>query len=233
MKFANCFCVMLALGLISNVCVAQQCPAHCKSADGAVSTLAQEDGKCSAQCPVETAMAALPKMTYKVGTESACCDKAAAALAESNKKPIQFVVGEKSFENKELAFTALVESTESFVNDFVTPKKCEASGATSIAGTSCQCPVEAGQKAELVNAAIKDIKMSYKVGKETTCCDKSAAELVKTTGEKMTYVVNGEETCCSLTARLNLAKAKYAAAVKVLAATGKSADSTTSEKSGS
>ena len=234
--------MLLAVALVASPALAQdECPGKCPSQSGAVSTAStqdecpgkcpsqsavatvstQEDGKSCSQCPVEKAMANLPKMTYMVGKETTCCDKSAAKLAKKAEKPIHFVVGDKTYEKKDKAYVALVESTEAYVNKFTSPSKCEKSGTTSIAGTSCGCPVEAGKKAELVKTAIKDIKMTYKVGKETTCCDKSAGELVKKTGEKMAYVVAGEETCCNITARLNLAKAKYVAAVKAIAATEK------------
>ena len=193
---------------------------QCPSQSAVATVAAQEKSECS-QCPVEKAMANLPKMTYKVGKESTCCDKSAAAMAKKSEKPIHFVVGDKTFEKKDKAYVALVESTEAFVTKFTTACKCEKSGKTTIAGTSCGCPVEAGKKTELVKTAIKDMKITYKVGKETTCCNKSASELVKKSGEKMTYVVAGKETCCNLEARLNLAKAKYAAAVKAMVVTEK------------
>jgi len=204
-----------------------QCPSQ-----SAVATVAKEEGETCSQCPVAKAMANLPKMTYKVGKESTCCDKSAAAIAKKSEKPIHFVVGEKTFEKKDKAYVALVESTEAYVTKFTTACKCEKSGKTTIAGTSCGCPVDAGKKTELVKTAIKDMKISYKVGKETTCCSQSASELVKKSGEKMTYVVAGKETCCNLEARLNLAHAKYAAAVKAMASTEKKAAPATEKKAG-
>ncbi len=160
-------------------------------------------------------------MTYKVGEEMPCCSESAAALAKKSEMPVHFVVGEKTYEAKEAAFTALVEQTESFVNDFVTPCKCEVSGTTKIAGKACNCPVEAGKTAELVSAAAKNVQMTYAVGEETCNCPTKAAEMAKTSGAKKEYVVAGEKTCCEMTARLNLARAKYKAAVEALVATQK------------
>ena len=117
----------------------------------------------------------------------------------------------------------MVETTETFVNNFVTPKKCEVSGKTTVGGKSCGCCVEAENRTKLVHAAIKDIKMTYKVGKESTCCSQSAGALAKKSGEQIKYVINKEETCCSHTARLNLARAKYAAAVEALVAADQAA----------
>ena len=178
----------------------------------------QEKTECQGQCPIAKAMGELPTMTYKVGEETTCCSESAAALAKKSEMPIHFVVGEKTFEEKEAAYTSLVEQTEAFVNDFITPCKCETSGVTKIAGKSCNCPVEAGNTAELVKAAAKKVQMTYAVGEETCNCPMKAAEMAKASGAKKEFVVAGEKTCCEMTARLNLARAKYKAAVEALAA---------------
>ncbi len=190
--------------------------------------------ECAGECPVKLAMAKLPKMTYRVGTENTCCADSAAKMAEKAKAPLQYVVGEKVFDEKTAAFTSLVEQTETMVNKFVTPCKCEKSGTTAIAGASCKCPVEAGKKAELVSAAIKDIKMSYAVGEETCNCPMKAGEMAKAAKTEMKYVVAGESTCCSLDARHKLAVAKYKAAVKaVVAAAAPAKKATATSTSGS
>src|SRR5690606_18680022 len=110
-----------------------------------------------------------------------------------------------------------VETTESFVNKFAEPCKCEVSGTTTVAGKTCECPVEAGKRAEIVKNAMTSIKMSYKVGDETCDCPVQAATLATKSGAKKQFVVNDECTECELTARLNLAHAKYKAAVEALA----------------
>ena len=233
MKIINTLCMLAVVALVASPAFAQECKSGKCASSTAVATTATQDGeKTCSECPVAKAMANLPKMTYKVGEEMTCCDKSAAALAEKSEKPIHFVVGEKTFESKDKAYVSLVETTEAFVTKFTTACKCEKSGKTTIAGKSCSCPVDAGKKAELVTNAIKDMKVTYKVGEETTCCDKSASELAKKSGEKMTYVVAGKETCCSLEARLNLAHAKYAAAVKALASAETKAAPATEKSAG-
>ena len=227
MKLVNTLCLTLAVALVCSVAVAQetsseakQCTSQCQSSASAVATATDKDS-CD-QCPVSAAMKNLPAMTYKVGDEATCCSTSADALAKEHSKPIHFVVGKKTFEDKQQAYTALVESTEKFVNDFITPSKCEKSGMTSIAGASCGCPVDAGKKTELVKKAVSDIKMTYVVGEKECNCPTQAKSLAAANTEAKTkYVVSGKETCCNLEARLNLAKARYAAAVKALAATPK------------
>ena len=218
----------------------EKCPASAKAtkacskcpASATVSTKCDgcTESSCGSGCAVTEAMAKLPKMTYKIGKHMTCCSEKAGELAKKNEAPIHYLVGEKTFEKEGEAFTALVTETESFVNNFVKAKKCSVSGTTTIAGKKCSCPVEAGKRTELVMAAIKDIKMSYKVGKESACCPASAQALAKKSGEKVTYVVAGEETCCNHTARLNFAKAKYTAAVKALVTAEKAAAKKTEAK---
>ena len=178
---------------------------------------------CCKGCPVTAAMAKLPKMTYRVGTENVCCSESAAKMAAEKKTPLHFVVGEKVFEDKTEAYTSLVEQTEAMVTSFVTPSKCSKSGTHTVAGKSCKCEVQAGKNAELVKAAIKDVKMTYAVGEKSCNCPNEAGSLAKKSGEKMTYVVGEEKTCCNMTARLTLAQAKYKAAVTAMVSAEKAA----------
>lgn len=181
-----------------------------------------EDGKCpTGACPIAKAMEALPVMTYKVGEESTCCSESAAKLAKKSSLPVHFVVAKKTYDQQDKAFTALVKQTESFVKEYTTPSKCEVSGTTKIAGKSCSCSVEAGKTAELVKAAVSNVKMTYAVGEKTCNCPMEAATLAETSGAKKEFVVAGEKTCCEMTARLNLARAQYKAAVEAMAATSK------------
>ena len=186
-----------------------------------------EKAECDGACPIAAAMKELPHMTYKVGEESTCCSKSAAKLAEQHSLPVHYVVGETTFEQKEEAYTSLVEETETFVNNFITPSKCEVSGSTKIAGESCKCSVMAGQKAELVKSAVDKVNMNYLVGEKTCSCPHEADALVKSTEAEKFFVVGEEKTSCEKTARLNLARAKYKAAVQALAANTAEAGSAT------
>lgn len=175
---------------------------------------------CSSEsCPVETAMAKLPKMTYLVGTEATCCSESAETLAKAADQPIQFVVGDETFDSKAAAMTVLVSTTEAMVAEFTSASKCEVSGTTTIAGRTCKCPVEAGQTVEKVNSAVTLVVMNYKVGEETCSCPCAAKTLAKKAGVSPVFVVDGVETSCELTARLALARAKYKAAVQAIATT--------------
>lgn len=173
---------------------------------------------CDGACPIQTAMGELPKMNYKVGEETTCCFKSAAELAKQNSQPIHYLVAEKTYDQKEAAYASLVTQTEEFVNKYVTPCKCEKSGTTTIAGKACGCSVMAGQRTELVKAAVDKVQMSYMVGEKACNCTHEADALAKSGEAKKFYVVGEEKTCCEMTGRLNLARAKYKAAVQAIAA---------------
>ena len=231
MKTALC---SLAIAMIAAVCMqtttAQEtatekpcgkCPA---SAGAAMVSTDGEDCKCDGEkagdcstCKTADAMKELPTMTYKVGTEATCCADSAAKMAEESKAPIVYVVGTEEFETKDAAFVSLVEQTEAKVDEFVKPCKCEVSGTTTIAGEKCSCPIQAGETAEKVAAAVEQVKISYKVGEKSACCSASAKAMAESSGEELKYVVDGEESCCSMTARLAAARAKYKAAIDAVA----------------
>ncbi len=183
---------------------------------------AGKDG-CDGECPISMAMAKLPSMSYLVGTEKTCCSESAAQLASQSNAAIHYVVADTTYENKTEAMTALVEKTEAMVEDFITPCKCEKSGKTTVAGETCECPMQGAKNIELVKAAVEAINVSYKVGDEACNCPMKAKEMASKSDSKMTYVVDGEETCCSMTARLQTARAKYKAAVKALVSASKEA----------
>ena len=222
MKTAVNFVALFAFAVFSVSVVAQETSnkAKCSKCPAQSTSVAAQTADETATCPVSAAMAKLPKMTYTVGEESICCADSAKALAEKAQLPIKYVVGDKTFDDNEKAFVSLVERTESFVNDFVAPSTCETSGTHTVAGKSCSCSVEAGKNAELVKAAVEKVQMTYVVGKKTCSCAAMAGEMAEKAGEKVTYKVGDEEaTCCSMAARLNMAHAKYKAAVQALLTT--------------
>jgi hypothetical protein len=168
-------------------------------------------------CPIEAAMAKLPKMVYKIDGKTACCPKSAVALADKSGSTVKYGVADKTFDNERLAFVALVEATEHFVDDFATPRKCKVSGTTSVAGKSCRCPVEAQKTARLVKSAMEKVAITFVVGEKECKCPTEAKRLAEESGAETFYVVNGEKSKCNYHARLNLARAKYRASVEALA----------------
>lgn len=198
-------------------CSGGSCPASKSMASETMTSETMTSEKECSGCPMEAAMAKLPKMTYLVGTESTCCSMSAEALAEKHDAEIQYVVGDDTFQSKEDAMVGLAEATETFVSTFASTHKCEASGTLTVAGKSMSCSVMAAQRAEVAKKAMDEVEMTYLVGTESCACPMKAASLAKTTGEEKHFVIDGEETCCSVDARVRLAQAKYKAAVEALA----------------
>ncbi|WP_404310114.1 hypothetical protein [Neorhodopirellula lusitana] len=169
-------------------------------------------------------MAKLPKLTYLVGDQETCCSESAAAMAAKAESEVHFKVGDKEFDSQEKAMETLVSTTEEMVKSFTTPATCHVSGKTTIAGKSCNCPVEAGTIAKQVQEATQLVSMKYQVGEETCSCPNAAKAMAEKAGVATTYCVDGTETQCAMTARLNLARAKYKAAVTAIAKTAEAAD---------
>jgi hypothetical protein len=177
-------------------------------------------GACSAdktatkqECPITVAMKNLPQTTYLVGDKKTCCPDGAAALAEKSGDAILFIVAGKEFACKDEAHLALVEATESFVAAFAEPKVCEKTGTCTVAGKKACCPNVAATTSKKLKAAMDQVKMSYVVGDKECGCPNMAKKLAKDSGKATEFVVAGEKTCCNVTARLQLARAKYKAAV--------------------
>ncbi len=158
-------------------------------------------------------MAKLPQLNYQVGTEQVCCPNAAAELAKKAEAKIQYVVAERTFASESEAKSALVEATEQFVAEFVKPKTCSESGEITVAGRKACCAGSAAAMAKSAQEAMDKVAMTYQVGEKACSCPNEAAKLAKDSGDVELYVVGEAKTACSVTARLNLARAKYKAAV--------------------
>ena len=193
----------------AEVCKSKECATACK--DGG--------------CPISAAMKQLPQMTYKVGKESTCCSQSAAALAKKHDAKVQFVVAKKVFDDEAKATLALTEETEKFVTKFTSAKTCKVSGKTTVAGKELCCPTSAAQTAKLVKAAMDKVQVTYLVGDKECHCPNEAKAIAVKTKAKTQFVVAGEKTCCSVQSRLNLARAKYKAAVEAVVATDKKTES--------
>ena len=198
--------------------VAQANCGDCDKTQKASTATAVASEECKAGgCPITAAMEKLPKITFTVSGESVCCEKSAEALAKKNDTHMHYVVGEKEYDSKTDAQLALVKATEEFVSKFAEPHTCKASGTVTLAGMKQHCEVSAGALAKKLKASMDEVQMSYMVGKEECHCPTSAAKLAKEAGVEKLFVVGKEKTSCEHTARLNLARAKYKAAVTVLA----------------
>ena len=223
-RLATVFAVLALAGSLQaddkeKSCGAAKDGSACSSAAGCA------DGKaCSAtlaalgdkKCPIALAMEQLPRISFAVGDQKTCCPKAAGELAKKSDAKIQYLVADKTFAKESDAKLALVEATEKYVSAFAKPKKCSVSGTITVAGKKLGCEIKAGQTAKIVQTAMDKVKFAYLVGDKECHCPIEAKQVAKESGKDTLYVVGDEKTGCSVTARLNLARAKYKAAVQAL-----------------
>ncbi|MEK6676896.1 MAG: hypothetical protein AABZ47_14745 [Planctomycetota bacterium] len=184
----------------------------------------------------EAVLASLPGMKYQIGSETTNCPNAAEAMAIKTSAPIKYIVADKTFEGKGEATVALAAVLETELQKLTTvqmlvdgesigcphaakeaAKNPAAKVAYRVGGFNFTDKAKADEAATLASAKAAEVKMTYKVGDASFCCDKMAGAKVKESGGKMTYVVNGEETCCNDTAKLLLAQAKILAIVQIAA----------------
>lgn len=167
-------------------------------------------------CPITAAMKRLPKLTYAVGEKKTCCPKEAAKLAKESSGHIHFCVAEKEFDSESDAQTALIEATENFLAAFTKPNTCPKSGQLTLAGQEQNCEKSAAHMAGLMQQAMAKMKLTYLVGNKECSCPTQAGILAKESGQEKLFLVGEEKTCCERTARLNLARAKFKAAVTAM-----------------
>lgn len=82
----------------------------------------------------------------------------------------------------------------------------------NVAGEAMTCS-KAGEVAAKMKKAMDTVAISYKVGDKTCQCPTEAKTIATEKKLKTLFVVDKEETECEQTARLNLARAKYKAAL--------------------
>jgi len=167
-------------------------------------------------CPIAAALKRLPKLTYAVGGKKTCCRKEAAKLAKKSGGHIHFCVADKEFDSESDAQTALIEATEKCVAAFTNPHTCPKSGQLTLAGHVQSCGRTAAHTADVMQQAMAKVKFTYLVGDKECGCPVEAGKLAKKSGKKKLFVVGKEKTHCAKTARLNLARAKYKAAIKAM-----------------
>lgn len=167
-------------------------------------------------CPIAAAMERLPKLTYAVGEKKTCCPKEAAKLVKESGGHIHYCVADKEFDSESDAQVALIEATEKFVAASTKPHTCPKSGQLTLAGRVQTCEKTAAHTAESMQQAMAKVKLTYLVGDKECSCPVEAGRLAKESGKEKLFVVGEEKTCCEKTARLNLARARYKAAIEAM-----------------
>lgn len=207
----------------------KDCPFAAKAAAG---------GECT--CPIkkkiDAVLASLPSMQYKVGEQVTGCSQSAATMAKANGGKMQYVVSEQVFTDEGEAIVKLVSLLESEIASLTSiqyavggecvrcplrakdlAKKSDSKIAYRVAGIDFESREKAQKAVEAAKAALTNVKMTYKVGDQSFCCDKMAGAKAKETSSKLVYVVGDEETRCAQTAQLKLAKDKIRTIVEAAA----------------
>lgn len=170
-----------------------QCSAG-KAKDGeAKAAMAGDKATCAKSC-AEKAKAAgqcsgAPKMVYKVGDESTCCDKTAAEMAKKAGKPIVYVVAGKEYNDKGEAMTAWRDALETYVDGMTTVR-------FAVGGETMSCPMAAESAAKEKNAKVqyRVASMTFENKEDAEKAAKAAAEAAEAVSMKM--VVDGKEVAC-------------------------------------
>ncbi|MFT5191411.1 MAG: hypothetical protein ACI957_004450 [Verrucomicrobiales bacterium] len=169
-----------------------------------------------AECPLTAAMEALPKISYVIAGEASACAKSAEAAAEAGKE-VKYVVAGKELCCPTSAQEAHLGAVETFVASFASTHAYDASGKTFVGNKGFECGEHAKTIAAVAKTAMAEVKTVHFVGTQEFCCPTAAGEAAEKEGAKVTYVVNEEKTQCAKSNRMNVAVAKYKAAVLAIA----------------
>ena len=169
-----------------------------------------------ASCPITKAMADLPKMSYIIAGEASACAASASAAAEAGKE-VKYVVAGKELCCPTAAKEAHVDAVEKFVASFASTHACSDSGKTFVGNKGYECSQHAATMAAAAKKAMDEVKTVYVVAGKEFCCPSTANETAKKENAKVTYVVADQKTECAQSNRMNVAVAKYKAAIQTLA----------------
>lgn len=184
------------------------CCAHGQAASAA----AAKSGCCS-KSKGNALLASMPHLKYRVGSETVECPHAAGEMAKKNGGQIEYLAGDKAFASKGEALATLASMLETQAKELsevayvvgensvhcpMTAKKMAEESKAQITyrvgGVNFDSREKAEKTAQLVKEAASAVKVSYKVGDESFCCDKMAGARARETGKSITYVV-GDDTC--------------------------------------
>lgn len=169
-----------------------------------------------AACPVAKAMEALPKISYVIAGENSGCAKSAAAAKEAGKE-VKYVVAGKEICCEKTAKDSHIKAVETFVASFANAHSCESSGKTFVGNKDYGCSKHASSVAAIAKKAMEGVKVTHIVAGKEYCCPDTASKAAKDADAKVTYAVAEAKTECATTNRMNVALAKYKAAVQAIA----------------
>lgn len=130
---------------------------------------------------------------------------------------MKYIVAGKELCCETAAKEAHLKSVEKFVASFASTHTCDVSGKTFVGNKGYECSQHAGSVAAIAKKAMDGVTTVHLVGTQEFCCPTAAGEAAEKDGTAITYVVADKKTQCAKTNRMNLAIAKYQAAVLAIA----------------
>jgi len=197
----------------------------------------QSDG-CSAKGKAaQQALAAdTPTLHYKVGDKTTCCPKEAEKLAEADEGQIRFVLGEKEFASRSEAMSAWQAALEQYLARLQTVRYAVGDQCVACPTAAQTLAKESGgkvkfrvasyafaerDKAEAAAKAAQEVaekvQLTCVVDGQKYTCEKEAGQACEKTGKKCEFLVGQTKTSCPVSAKVELAKARIEAALKVIA----------------
>ncbi|MCO6437375.1 MAG: hypothetical protein J5J06_09840 [Phycisphaerae bacterium] len=192
------------------------------------------DGKCDGGCKgLKAVLTSLPSMQYRVGDQTMSCPKSAAKMAQDSGKSMQYVVADKTFDNRHDALVELasmleaeaesMQSMQYAVGDeavqcpMTAKSMAEKAGKPMhyrVAGVDFESKDQAEKAVQLVKDAAANVKISYKVGEKSFCCDKMAGVEAKKTSDSIHYIVGQTEVDDDAEAKVVLANERIRSMVE-------------------
>lgn len=195
-------------------------------------TLTSAKAGCPIESKVNAVLTSLPSPKFKVGDEVTECRKSAGAMAKAKSTSIEYVLGDETFATEgevEVRLASMIEDRIETMKSvqYASGKKCfgcptQAKSEAAKSGTTLTYRVGgvdfadktlAEKAAALAGERLNEVKLGYRVGKQSFCCDRMAGAKAEETGEKTIYVVGEDETDCPVKAQQLMAKAKLAAVI--------------------
>lgn len=185
---------------------------------------------------IQAVFTSLPSVKYRVGDETVGCAESAKKMAADAGKPMQFVIGDQVFDNRHDAMARLASLLEAEAEAMQTVQY-------SVAGECTRCPMTAKSMADkankpmhyrvagvdfaekdqaekavqLVKDAAAAVKLSYKVGEKSFCCDKMAGVEAKKTSAPVHFVVGENEVADDAEAQVVLVNERIRTMVEAAA----------------
>lgn len=220
-------------GCCKSGAVAQASGGCCKGSATAVAGCST--GKTCGSDALAKSGSKLPAMLFKVGDKTVCCPEQAKSLAKGDEKVMQYVVADKTYTDEAEATEAYGKALDAFFSEITTVKYAVGDNCMACPMSAKELAQKEGKKvqyrlatfsfndqetANKAAAAAKEaagkVEMKMMVGDECVACPVSAKELAQKSGKRVEYVVGEMRTQCDKAAKVELNRARAAAALATI-----------------